>query len=67
MPRVHPVRMLEHVTDMTDRKQAEALIAEGTRNLARAERMALFSGHVRYDIKKRTNTRGPKALTELWA
>ena len=46
----HPLRMLGTITDIDDRKRAQALIAEGRDNLARAERMALL-GHVRYELK----------------
>jgi PAS domain S-box-containing protein len=42
-----PVRMVGTITDITERKQAEALIEESRNNLERAETMALL-GHYKY-------------------
>jgi PAS domain S-box-containing protein len=42
-----PLRMLGTITDITERKQAEALVEESRDNLARAEMMALL-GHYKY-------------------
>jgi PAS domain S-box-containing protein len=39
------VRLVGTITDITERKQAEALIAESRNNLERAERMALLGHH----------------------
>jgi PAS domain S-box-containing protein len=43
-----PVRMLGTITDISDRKRAEAVIEESRNNLARAEAMALL-GHYKFD------------------
>ena len=43
-----PVRMLGTITDISERKQAEALIEESRNNLARAETMALL-GHFKFE------------------
>jgi len=44
-----PIRMVGTITDITERKQAEALIEESRNNLEHAERMALL-GHYKYTI-----------------
>jgi PAS domain S-box-containing protein len=44
-----PVRMLGTITDISERKQAEALVEESRSNLARAETMALL-GHFKRDL-----------------
>jgi PAS domain S-box-containing protein len=43
-----PVRMLGTITDISERKQAEALVEESRSNLARAETMALL-GHYKFE------------------
>lgn len=50
-----PVRILGSTTDITERKQAEALIEESRNNLERAEAMALL-GHYKFDIGSNTLT-----------
>ena len=47
------VRMLGNITDITERKQAQALIEESLNDLARAEALALL-GSYKYDIAART-------------
>ncbi len=47
-----PIRMLGTMTDINERKQAEALVEESRNNLERAERMALL-GH--YKIERASN------------
>ncbi len=44
-----PVRMLDTITDVSERKRAQAVIEESRNNLERAETMALM-GHYRIDI-----------------
>lgn len=48
-----PVRILGTITDITERKLAEALIEESLNDLARAEALALL-GNYKYDIAART-------------
>lgn len=50
-----PVRMVGTITDISERKRAEALIEESRNNLARAETMALI-GHYKYDQGSNTVT-----------